>query len=88
MTLGFLRRNLRVNSPSIKSMAYKSLVRLILEYSSAAFLSYTNNNIYKVEMVQRRAARFVSTRYHNTSSAVSEMLKICNGILGREKKKE
>ena len=35
-SLGVLRRNLRINSPSLKSVAYKSLVRPLLEYSSAA----------------------------------------------------
>ena len=56
-TLGLLRRNLRVDSPSIKSMAYKSLVHPVLEYFSAAWDHYTKDNTYKVEMVQRRAAR-------------------------------
>ena len=36
-SLGFLRRNLKINSPSLKSVAYKSLVRPLLEYSSAAW---------------------------------------------------
>ena len=71
--LVFLRRNLRINSPSLKSVAYKSLVRPLLEYSSAAWDAYTKDNVKKLEMVQRRAARYVLNRYHNTSS-VSEML--------------
>ena len=34
-SLGFLRRNLRINSSYLKSLAYKTLVRPLLEYSSA-----------------------------------------------------
>ena len=58
-SLGFLRRNLRINSSNLKSVAYESLVRLLLEYSSAAWGLYTKENVMKLEMVQRRAARYV-----------------------------
>ena len=54
-------------------MAYFTLVRPIIEYAAPVWDPYTQRNIYKIEMVQRRAARFVCGRYHNTSS-VSEML--------------
>ena len=72
-TLAFLRRNLRIKSPKLKTMAYFTLVRPIIEYAAPVWDPYTQRNIYKIEMVQRRAARFVCGRYHNTSS-VSEML--------------
>ena len=32
--LGFLKRNLKINNPDIKSRAYKTLVRPTLEYCS------------------------------------------------------
>jgi hypothetical protein len=32
---------------------------------------YTHDNINKLEMVQRRAARYVQNNYHNTSSVTS-----------------
>ncbi len=67
-TLGFLRRNIKVSSRKIKSMAYKSFVRPVLEYASSIWDPYTEQNISKLEAVQRRAARFVMRRYHNTSS--------------------
>ena len=54
-------------------MAYKSLVRPLLEYSSGAWDPYTKGNVKKLEMVQRRAARYVLNQYNNASS-VSEML--------------
>ena len=72
-TLGFLRRNLRINSEDVKSAAYISLVRPNLEYCSTIWNPYHKDQIYKLEMVQRRAAWYATNRYHNTSS-VSEML--------------
>ena len=72
-SLGFLRRNLRINSPNLKSLAYKTLVRPLLEYSSAAWDPYTKENVKKLEMVQRRAARYVLNRF-NYLSSVDEML--------------
>ena len=72
-SLGFLRRNLRINSPNLKSLAYKTLVRPLLEYSSAAWDPYTMENVKKLEMVQRRAARYVLNRF-NYLSSVDEML--------------
>ena len=38
---------------------FKSLVRPILEYSSSVWDPHTQRNVNKLEMVQRRAARFV-----------------------------
>jgi len=72
-TLGFVRRNIKVSSPKIKSLAYFSLVRPILEYSSSVWDPYTQVKIDQIEMVQRRAARYVTNRHHNTSS-VTDML--------------
>ena len=72
-TLAFLRRNLRVNSTQLKTTAYQALVRPILEYGSTVWDPYTVGCINQVEMVQRRAARYVLNRYHYTSS-VSDML--------------
>ena len=67
-TLGFLRRNLKISSSAIKDRAYKVFVRPILEYASSVWDPYTQKSIDKLEAVQRRAARFVLNRYHNTSS--------------------
>ena len=47
------------------------MVRPILEYSSTIWSPYTMNYIHKIEMVQRRAARYVTNRYRNTSSVTS-----------------
>ena len=69
--LGFLRRNLRVNSEQTKATACCSMVRPLLDYCSTLWSPYTHEYVQKLEMVQRRAARYVTNRYHNTSSVTS-----------------
>ena len=72
-SLGLLRRNLKISSQAVKTQAYQSLVRPHLEYAATVWSPHTSDNIKKVEMVQRRSARYVCNRWHNTSS-VSEMV--------------
>jgi hypothetical protein len=72
-TISFLKRNINISNKSIKEKAYMSLVRPTLEYASSVWDSYQQNDIHRLEMVQRRAARYVTNRYHNTSS-VSSMI--------------
>ena len=72
-TLGFLRRNLKIGSVSIKQQAYFTLVRPLVEYASIVWDLHTQRNIQKLEMVQQRAARYV-TNIHRNSSSVSDML--------------
>ena len=72
-TLGFLRRNLKSASQKTKEASYKTLLRPQVEYCATIWDPYTKTNIDQIEMVQRRAARFVLQRYHQTSS-VNAML--------------
>ena len=72
-TLGFLKRNLRHCPPKTKETAYKALVRPTLEYCSTVWDPYTAKNINVVEMVQRRAARWVLNRF-NRKDSVTAML--------------
>jgi hypothetical protein len=75
--LGILKRNL-YNAPTpIKEKAYFSLVRPHLEYCSTTWEPHQQYLCRKIEMVQRRAARFALNRYHNTSS-VTDMLQQLN----------
>ena len=74
--LGFLRRNLRVNNEQAKTTVYKSLVRPSMEYCSTVWSPSTKQHKRKLEMVQRRAARYVTNRYHNTSSVSSMIEKL------------
>ena len=70
-TLGFLRRNLKVSNQDTKTAAYKTLVRPTIEYCSSVWSPHTKDAINKIEMVQRRAARYVTNRYRNTSSVTA-----------------
>ena len=72
-SLGFLKRNLYSCNKPIKETAYLSLVRPLLEYSSAVWNPHTQDLITKIENVQRRAARFVVNDYSRTTS-VTEIL--------------
>ena len=71
--LGYLRRNLRSAMNRLKTAACRSMVRPLLEYCSTVWSSNTKEYIQKVELVQRRAARYITNRYHNTSS-MTDML--------------
>ena len=62
-SLGFLRRNLKVSSIQIKTLAYFTFVRPILENSCTVWDPYTATQINKLEMIQRRAARYVLHRH-------------------------
>jgi hypothetical protein len=73
--LGFLRRNLKVSSSNIREKAYKAFVRPLLEYAPSVWDPYEVKHKTAIEKVQRRAARFVLNRYHNTSS-VTNMLEL------------
>ena len=72
-SLAFLRRNLSSCPKDIKLQCYKSLVRPVLDYASAAWDPHTQACIQELEAVQRRAARFITGNYRTTSST-SQMI--------------
>ena len=75
-SLGFLKRNLKVSSSSLREKAYIGFVRPQLGYGSTIWdprLGVENSGAYRVEVVQRHASRWTLKRYHNTSS-VTDML--------------
>ena len=76
-TLGFLRRNLKIGNKKTKETAYKALVRPLLEYAATVWDPYTASETQAIEKVQRRAARWVSSRHRQTSS-VNTMLDALN----------
>ena len=61
--LGFIKRHLSKCDKTMKLLAYKTLVRPILEYSSSVWDPEYVYQIDKLERIQRRAARFILTRY-------------------------
>ena len=66
-TLGFLRRNLKVNNIRLKEIAYKAMVRPILEYACTVWDPYKEGQIN----LQRRSARFVLNQYKQTTSVTN-----------------
>ena len=62
-SIGFLRRNLQIHQKHIKVNAYKTLVRPQIEYAYTIWDPFTPGNQNKIEMVQRRAARFACNNY-------------------------
>ena len=72
-TIGFLKRNLNISNSAIKEKAYIALVRPTVEYASALWDPHLQKDKHKLEMVQRRSARYVTNRYRNRSS-VTDMI--------------
>ena len=70
-SLNFLKRNLHSCPTSVKEKCFKSLTRPIMEYASCVWDPHTRRNKDKLEMVQRRAARFVKGDYSTTSSVTA-----------------
>ena len=72
-TLNFIKRNLSDCSSNVKASAYLTMVRPQIEYASAVWDPYYNNDKNRLESIQLRAARWVFSDYRRTSS-VSSML--------------
>ena len=74
--LGLLRRNLQKCPPNCKKIAYLSLVRSTLEYGSTIWDPYHKGEIEQLEIIQRRAARFITGDYKSRETGcVTNMLK-------------
>ena len=74
-TRAFLQRNLASTPQPIKKQCYTTLLvlRPILEYASAVWDPHCQSDIQKLELIQRRYARFTCGDYSRESS-VTEML--------------
>lgn len=66
--LFFLRRRLHLAPPNTKLLAYKMLVRPVLEYANIAWFPYTKELIARIEGVQRKAVKFIYNKYRQTDS--------------------
>ena len=77
-SLGLLKRNLKISNKTLKTQAYFTFVRPLVEYASPVWDPHTDSNIHKIEMVQHRAARFVFNKYMTSSEdgshSVTKML--------------
>ena len=70
-TLRSLKRNIQVHIQDLKSTSYKILTRSQFEYASTVWSPYTAADIYKTETVQRRATRWITCDYQQTSRATA-----------------
>lgn len=72
-----LRRRIHSTTPEIKILAYKTLIRPILEYAKIIWDPYTVTNKSKLDKIQRLALRFFYNKYRRHDSP-SELNKIAN----------
>ena len=88
--LGFLRRNLHSCHKHFKEYAYKQFLLPSIEYCCVIWDSYHQNDIYKLEIIQDHAARFVLNkpwiRHHHDS--ITEMLNELNWPSLQEHRKQ
>jgi hypothetical protein len=75
-TLGFLKRNIKTSSPHTRELAYKTLVRPLLEYSAIVWDPYQKFLIHKIEMVQHRAVRFILQKYQRRASVTAMLAEL------------
>ena len=71
--LNLIRRNLSKCSTEVKSTAYLTLVRPIMEYAACVWDPYQKYLTDNIEKIQRQAARWVLSDYRQQSS-VTDML--------------
>lgn len=75
-TLSFLRRNLTGCSKATKDTAIKTYLTPVLEYASTVWDPYKVSNVHRIEMIQRRAARFVcGIPWDQGATSVTETIK-------------
>ena len=75
--LAFFRRNFNQCSRDVKIKCYLTYIRPIIEYAAVIWSPHLQNNIYQIEIVQRKAARFVFND-HSRHSSVTDMLNRLN----------
>ena len=69
--------------------AYISLVRSTLEYGAVIWDPFTQGEIDKIEMLQRKAARFINNDYHSKEpGSMTNMLKNLDLPVLQQRRKE
>ena len=61
--MSFLERNLNKCPRNVKENCFNTLVRPILDYCCTAWDPYKLNQIHQLELINKRAARFVTGNY-------------------------
>ena len=77
--MSFISANVKICNKECKLIAYKSLVRSILEYGSFVWDPYLVKDIDKLESVQCKAVRFICNDFRSRhQGAVTNMLSSCD----------
>lgn len=71
--LCLLRHKLRDAPSHVKLLAYNTLIRPKLEYACIVWDPHTKSNIYSLEKIQRRAVRFIYSKYGRSVSVTKVM---------------
>lgn len=66
--LYFLRHKLKNSPPNVKLLAYYSLIRPKLEYACVVWDPFTKQNIKCLERVQKKAVRFIYSKFSRYDS--------------------
>ena len=70
--LSFLERNFHKCPYNVKINLFNALVRPILEYGCCAWDPYRTNQIYKLELIHKRAARFITKNYNREHGSTKQ----------------
>ena len=70
-SIDVLRQNLQIHQKHITANAYKTLVRPQIEYASTIWDPFIQESQNKIEMVQRRAARFACNNCRHKASVTT-----------------
>ena len=71
--LGYIRRNLRGAPRRCKSIAFNTLVRSGMEYACSIWDPYLKKDITALESTQRKAARWVKSRFSRKGVSVTKL---------------
>lgn len=74
--LFFLRRALKHSNSTVRTLAYRTIIRPVLEYGVIVWDPFTKANITKLENVQKKAVRFIFNSFGRTS--ITELLHRAN----------
>lgn len=72
--LCFLRHKLKLAPPNVKQLAYYTMIRPKLEYACTVWDPHTKTNINALERIQRKAVRFIFSKYRTTDSPSALLL--------------
>jgi hypothetical protein len=86
--VGLLKRNLSSCPIEVKLQAYKGLIRPVLEYASTAWEPHQSYLQEKLEKVQKRAARFITSNYNYEPGSTTTILKQTKLEPLKERKKQ